>query len=146
MKTFKVIYHNGEGKRVFKINADDEKMAYSCFRKVFGPKIKVIGIVKVVPDKKKIQRRKRTTFIISVLVVTFILGIITGCIISNRPQPIGFDKYSVKSGDTVWGIARLSNGWNNIDGSYIVEDIMSASNCTELIHPGQVVYIPVYSN
>lgn len=62
------------------------------------------------------------------------------------PEPAYYESYVVKSGDSLWVIAQQSDGWNKYDGQMIIDDICERSNCSALIHPGQVVYIPMYSN
>ncbi len=80
-----------------------------------------------------------------------IVVIIIGCfsVIVNgmkAPEPVSYERYVVEKGDTLWGIARQSDMWNKIDASYIIDDMQEKSNCTALIYPGQVVYIPMYND
>ena len=64
----------------------------------------------------------------------------------SMPEPVSYESYVVKSGDTLWEIAQQSDGWNKYDGHDIIDDICERSNCTATIYPGQVVYIPMYNS
>ena len=59
---------------------------------------------------------------------------------------LGYTEYRVRSGDTLWTIAPKSNGYNKLDTRKIIEDIEEKSNCTANIHPGQLIYIPIYED
>lgn len=82
---------------------------------------------------------------ISVIVIIFVLFI--GLVVSmpDMPEPTGYESYVVQPGDTLWGIAHQSDGWNKYDGHEIIDDICERSDCTATIYPGQVIYIPMYS-
>lgn len=62
----------------------------------------------------------------------------------KTPEPVSYERYVVSSGDTLWEIAKQSNGWNKMDAYEIISDIEEESSCSALIYPGQVVYVPVY--
>lgn len=85
------------------------------------------------------------TVIISIVIVVLVCVFFIACI-PSMPDPVDYERYVVKSGDTLWGIAQQSDGWNKYDGHSIIDDICERSNCTAMIHPGQVVYIPMYNS
>ena len=79
------------------------------------------------------------------LVAVMIISLFAVCANAmKKPDIIGYDTYRVRSGDTLWDIAKQSNGWNNLDAHEIIDDMEDESNCTATIYPGQVVYIPIY--
>ena len=84
-------------------------------------------------------------FITICLVAVMVVGLFAVCVNAmKKPDIVGYDTYVVHSGDTLWDIAKESNGWNKMDAYDIIDAIEEASNCTALIYPGQVVYIPIY--
>lgn len=82
----------------------------------------------------------------AVVLILAVCVLFVGCLanIYNMPEIKSYESYVVQPGDTLWGIAHQSNGWNRIDGQMIIKDIRDRSNCTSTIYPGQVVYIPMY--
>lgn len=84
-------------------------------------------------------------FITMCLVAVMVVGLFAVCVNAmKKPDIVGYDTYVVRSGDTLWAIAQESNGWNKMDAYEIIGDMEEASNCTALIHPGDIVYIPIY--
>lgn len=63
---------------------------------------------------------------------------------NGTPKVVGSQPYIVQDGDTLWNIAKMSNGNNNIDIRDIIEDIKKLSNCTSDIVVGDVIQIPIY--
>ena len=144
---YKVLYNEGTARKIFKVAAESKQAAYESFRRVFGRIRTVISIIREDDNKKHviIKERKISAYVI-ILTVTFLLGMIFGVYLNSRiPHPVDVERYVVESGDTVWGIATLSDGWNNIDPRFIVDDIMRLSDCSATFHPGQVVFIPMYN-
>lgn len=146
MKTFKIFYHNGEEKRILKVHAKDSQAAYKRFRDLYGSNVKFLGLTEV----KNKQRRHDICMIILfatiILIVSFLIGMLFGKFMWNDPTPIDYDIYIVESGDTLWNIATMSNGFNKYDIRFIIDDIQDASNCTAMIYPGQTLYIPIYDD
>lgn len=60
------------------------------------------------------------------------------------PKPVSSETYIVQNGDTLWTIAKLSDGYNEIDRRYITDDIAKLSDCNANLRAGQVVKIPMY--
>lgn len=58
---------------------------------------------------------------------------------------IGSESYLVQSGDTLWSIAKMSNGNGHLDVRTIINDIKALSNCTSDIMAGDIVQIPIYA-
>ena len=84
-------------------------------------------------------------FVTVCLIAIMLIGVISICVKAfEQPKIVDYEKYVVHSGDTLWDIAKESNGWNKMDTHDIIYDIEEASNCTALIHPGQIIYIPIY--
>ena len=84
-------------------------------------------------------------FVIVCLIAIMIVGAILICVKTfEQPKIVAYEKYVVHSGDTLWDIAKESNGWTKMDTYDIIYAIEEASNCTAHIYPGQIVYIPIY--
>lgn len=60
------------------------------------------------------------------------------------PDPVDYTQYVVESGDTIWDIAHMSDGYSKVDTREIVQDIIEYSNCSDMIYPGDIIYIPNY--
>ena len=64
----------------------------------------------------------------------------------ETPEPVYYETYVVEKGDTLWSIAQHSDMWNKMDARNIIDDMEEKSNCTALIYPGQIIYIPMYND
>lgn len=148
MNNYKVIYMENNIEQFCIVAAQTKQMAYNKFRKLYGPLPKVKNIVNMsVESKKKVAKENMITRIAIMLVVTFFVGFILGVFItSSVPHPVSVKPYVVSSGDSLWSIAEMSDGWEHIDTRIIVDHIQSFSNCSSLIHTGDVIYIPMYYN
>lgn len=142
LNKYYVIYFNGVEEKIYKVLAHSKQEACDMFRKVVSRKYPIFDII----NYSKVLRNKKIFTVLSFVVVATLLVALTVVGIQSwgKPEPIDYEEYIVSSGDTLWEIAMESNGWNRIENSYIVDDIQVASDCTALIHPGQVLYIPVY--
>ena len=146
MKKFKVIYtdcyHETD---VFKVIAEDKTHAVAILRRKIPSAMNVIRVIEV---KDNDRRDNMELKIIIACTVAFILlvtlVVMTSCSIWETHEPIDYIKYVVSEGDSLWYIGSHSNGWNILDNTQVVNDIQEESNCTSIIYPGQVVYIPVY--
>ena len=137
---YHVKYVLNEKVATFKVNASSKQKAYDTFRKHLGNNIPVIDIV-----NHTMYVRVRNTLIIMLLLVT--LAISSVLFIREtikRQDPINYDEYVVRSGDTLWDIAKTSNGYGTIDTRKIVFDMCEESNFGEVLNTGDVVYIPLY--
>ena len=66
-------------------------------------------------------------------------------VMQNDAQKIAdTETYIVEDGDTLWDVAKLSNGYNHMDIREIIYDIQQLSDCTTEIHRGDVLLIPIY--
>lgn len=138
---YHVIYFNGKEKKIYRVISSNKQEAYNMFRTRVSNTYKVIDIVNI---SKRINVLKLITMI---SIITIVLGMLISFIIhmSQTPQPVAYEKYIVEQGDTLWSIAKLSNGSNcHVLIDYIIDDIMNASGCTTFIVPDQIVYIPMY--
>ena len=142
LNKYHVIYFNGVEEKIYKVLAHSKQEACDIFRKVVSKQYPIFDII----NYSKILRNKHiaTGVIATVIVIVLLTATIIGISSWGKPQPVAYDSYVVSYGDTLWEIAMESNGWNKIDNTYIVEDIIAESECSTLIHPGQVVYVPVY--
>lgn len=73
------------------------------------------------------------------LSAVFLVGVV---IFSNNtdPTPIGYTAYRVHSGDTLWSIAEMSNGYGYIDIRIIIDQM----DADPQIYPNDIVMIPQY--
>lgn len=140
MTTYHVHYFNGYEEKIFTVVSHSKQQAYNRFRKVVNKRYEVLDIV----DYSKVLMRKRVAFYAVVVAIAVVLLNIIVFSIFGEPTPVSYTSYVVEPGDTLWEIARMSNGWSNIDGQTIVYHIMNYSNCSGDIRPGQIVYVPQY--
>lgn len=89
---------------------------------------------------------KNFLFMLVAMIILAAIFTIVGANAFNVPEPVRYETYIVKSGDTLWGIAHQSDGWNKMDAYYIINDMQERSNCTTTIYPGDVIYVPMYEN
>lgn len=143
MKKFQVIYIDNEGsKRVFKVMAKNNTHAAAIFRKVVSKNNKIVNIMEV--GKNNYFFGFKVAIAVAVFVALIVVLGVT-CCDWREPTPTDYEMYIVKEGDSLWKIATMSDGYNNFDTTYIVDHIQEYSNCTSVIYPGQVVYVPMYS-
>lgn len=84
--------------------------------------------------------KKVIIFTIIAIAIIFVIAMA-----NESPEIIGYDSYVALSGDTLWDIAELSNGYGNMDIREIIFDIQEASGLnTADIHSGDILQIPVY--
>lgn len=58
------------------------------------------------------------------------------------PVPVGWQEYSIKSGDTLWGIASAYG--DDYDPRHIIYDIKEKNDCDANIAAGDVILVPEY--
>lgn len=77
------------------------------------------------------------------LFITALLLLLAIIVLTARPAlPMGYEPYTVCAGDTLWSIARLSNGYGRYSTEKIVADIVT--NGRDVIRPGEQIFIPRY--
>lgn len=64
--------------------------------------------------------------------------------LTDTPDIVSSQPYTVQYGDTLWEIAEMSNGYGKMDIRDIIYDIKELSDCTTEINYGQIVQIPIY--
>lgn len=142
LKHYHVIYCDGtQESKCFSVKANSKQAAYNKFIEVHGTSPRICEIYNY--DKRVSNKKYFAKVLIGVIVITTLFAILAGISVVNC-TPVDFEEYIVEEGDTLWDIAKLSNGWNQMDASYIIDAIKEESDCTSTIYPGQVVYIPVY--
>lgn len=72
------------------------------------------------------------------LFITALLLLLAIIVLTARP----YEPYTVCAGDTLWSIARLSNGYGRYSTEKIVADIVT--NGRDVIRPGEQIFIPRY--
>ena len=145
MKKFKVIYTDQNNiTNVFKVVAEDRHEAVMILRKKINPYANVLNVIEV-KDKNRTSWTEVNIVISCILAFILLVIIATTCSSCGNPEPVDYIKYVVQEGDSLWYIGSHSNGWNILDNNnYVINHIEEKSNCTSTIHPGQIVYIPVY--
>lgn len=91
--------------------------------------------------------RPKAAHLIAALALV-LLVILLGLVVLKAVEPlpvVTYNEYTVEPGDTLWEIARESNGYGHMDSRQILEDIRERSGCDQTIQPGQTLYIPVYA-
>ena len=89
----------------------------------------------------------KNEFKIIIGVLVFCFSIIAPIVASTATSkdPISYEVYVVKSGDTIDNILyHHSDGYGKIHLYDLRKDLCEKSNCGSLIYPGQVVYVPQY--
>lgn len=81
------------------------------------------------------------TLVIALMIALLVFAIDTAY---STPDAVDYDTYIVCDGDTLWEIAKLSNGYGHIDIRDIIDDIEDASDCTAYIKDGDIIQIPMY--
>ncbi len=91
---------------------------------------------------KYVARRRVALLLILVTLIIFLSTAIA--MAYDKPDVVDYRVYVVSSGDTLWDIAKTSNGYGNMDTRDIVDDIKDVSNCNSNIKTGDKLYIPIY--
>ena len=89
------------------------------------------------------MKRLSITFV-AVVVLTIALLFAVAYATNNTPKIVGYNTYVVTYGDTLWDIAKTSNGYDNMDTRQIIYDIQQASNITSDIQSGDIIQVPIY--
>lgn len=92
---------------------------------------------------KKQRYYSRMISLFLVLVMAIILTVLL--LLPTKEEPKEYTMYRVRSGDTLWEIARReSNRGGEMDTRLIIEDILEESEVGDQLHPGDVLYILQY--
>lgn len=93
----------------------------------------------------RVVNKKRFSIFVSVVVLVTIALLFVVANATDKPNVVGYNTYVVSNGDTLWDIAKTSNGYDYVDTREIVYTIRTASGLdTADIHCGDVVQVPVY--
>ncbi|MCK8058838.1 MULTISPECIES: LysM peptidoglycan-binding domain-containing protein [unclassified Fusibacter] len=95
---------------------------------------------------KVVNRRRfvRSTLLTIVMVILFLTAALsaTGNLVSNAMEVKSLSEYNVKSGDTLWKIAK-SIQQEGDDIRALIHIIETENNLdSSVIHPGQIILIP----
>lgn len=102
-------------------------------------------------ENRRINRRYRiystrrfTFFIISAVVTLALVGYMVFAVTSNAQSEIKYDKVIVRSGDSVWNIAK-KHVKGNYDIRHAVKVICDVNDIDSVtIYPGQLIMVPTY--
>lgn len=94
--------------------------------------------------KIRVVNKKRFYTFVAVVVMTIALVFIVAYATNDTQNIVGYNTYVVSNGDTLWDIAEMSNGYDDMDVRKIVFDIRQASNINADIQCGDVIQIPIY--
>ena len=91
-----------------------------------------------------------TTFKVAIaflLLIAMTLGFYLIMLMRNPTRTIvDYEPYIVREGDTLWSIAKMSNGYNHIDIRDIIADIeIEYGKDKSMIRPKDIVFIPEYT-
>ena len=90
---------------------------------------------------KIVNKKKFARFIIIVVAAVLCVGFLA----NDKCEIVGYDTYKVTQGDTLWDIAKLSNGYGHIEHQRIVYDMQQASGlATADIQIWDTIQIPIY--
>ena len=91
--------------------------------------------------KRKVINAKKVLLSCGIILISMLL---IGNSISKSKKPTEWTSYTVQSGDTVYGIAKSITP-NSNDYRYAEYYIIEENNIENaMIHPGQVILVPVY--
>lgn len=83
--------------------------------------------------------------IIFLSVIVFFFCLVYGIVTNFQDaEPEYYEPYGVQANDTLWDIAKKSDGYGTIDTRKIIDRIKEVSDVSSMIYPDQLVYIPMY--
>ena len=93
----------------------------------------------------RVANKKRFSIFVAVVVLMTIALLFVVANATDKPEVVGYNTYVVSNGDTLWDIAKTSNGYDHVDTREIVYTIRTASGLdTADVYVGDVVQVPVY--
>lgn len=96
--------------------------------------------------KLHIANKKRFGIFVAGIVLMTIALLFVVANATDKPDVVCYDTYVVSSGDTLWDIAKTSNGYDYVDHREIVYTIRTESGLdTADVYVGDVVKVPVYN-
>lgn len=94
----------------------------------------------------RVVNKKRFGIFVTVVVLMTIALLFAVANATDKPEVVGYDTFVVSDGDTLWDIAKTSNGYDYVATREIVYTIRTESGLdTADIYVGDVVLVPVYN-
>ena len=96
-------------------------------------------------NKKRKRKGVNVKKVLLICGITIIAILLIGNSTSRGKKPTEWKSYTVQSDDTVYGIAKSVTTPNSNDYRYAQYYIIEENNIEDaMIHPGQVILVPVY--
>lgn len=93
----------------------------------------------------RVVNKKRFSIFVAVVVLMTIALLFAVANATDEPDIVGYEEFYVSYGDTLWDIAKTSNGYDYVITSEIVYEIRTASGLdTADVYVGDVVLVPIY--
>ena len=93
----------------------------------------------------RVANKHRFSIFVAVVMLMTIALLVAVAYANDNYEVVGYNTYVVSNGDTLWDIAKTSNGYDYVDTREIVYTIQTASGLnTADVYVGDIVQVPVY--